>query len=184
MITTSEKKLDLMNELYSTMNEVDMVSIQKIQSVYKALITEYDVELAKKNKNDGKLLCLLGQCAGLDTVILHAIINQVNVAVDNSPLRFHLNSMSMVNNYLVQCVNEYEKYKVVLDELYGLKTREDVIGYLEVINYINNVIQSLEIFNQKDIEIKDLNLMIQKDEDKIENKIKVIELEDGITITT
>lgn len=181
-----EKKLNLMNELFLTMNENDRVSVQKIQSIYQALLREYDVEIKKENMNHGKLLCILSQSAGLDTIILHAITNQINVAIENSPLRFHLNSMSMVNNYLVSCVNNYEKNELILQELFGLATREDVLGYLEVINYINNVIQELQIFEEKDIEFKNLNELTKEEIPtiEVENKIKVVELEDGITITT
>lgn len=180
------EKTNFLNELFLSMDEVDRLSIQKIQSIYGALISEYDIEVAKPNNNNGKLLSLLSQSSAFDTIILQSIVNQNNVAIENSPLRFYLNSLSMINTYLVNSINNYEENKHILSGIYGLNTREEALGYLEVINYINNIIQELKIFNDNELEIKNLDELTSQsneiDSSKTEHKIQVVELEDGITI--
>src|SRR5574344_1809490 len=148
---------EMLNKLFLGMDDESRNNVQKLQSVYTALMNEYDIEFQKQNKNNGKLLSLISQATSLDTVILSSIMNQININVDNSPLRFYLHSLSMVNNFLLDVVNNYEKNKTLLLEMYNLSSKEEVLGFLEVIGYINKVVQDLEIFSSKDLQNKDLN---------------------------
>lgn len=175
---------EFIQSLFEAMDENHREKLSKLQNLFQALMNEYEVEIQKENANNGKLLSLLNNAGKIDTIVLHALFNKIDPTIINSPLRFYIYDMGMINVYLNP--DGYEQNSHIYASFQNLTTKEDVQGYLEVINFVNQTITSMNIFEDGELEQKtfeSLNTPNSEGEEEVKRTETInVEIEDGVVI--
>lgn len=173
---------EFFQSLFENLNDESQKKLSSLRNLFQSLVNEYEVEVAKEQPNSGKLLSLLNNAGKLDSIILHAVFNQIDPTTVNSPLRFYIYDMGMINVYLNP--DGYEQNLHIYSNFHQLNTKEDVQGYIEVINFINQTILSMNIFESGELENKTFGSLNNESDLNSQQSTETVnvQIEDGVLI--